>query len=218
MAAEQLFFSDALSRRWDFLSCFGMIRQERPCSLLTWILVSSAPMVHLSHGRRGLQIDYEVSPGSLMPWRTPHLLLYFHIIVATPSSCPERKRSRFLSHNLFQAKRRKDPLLRKLSGNITTLLQSHSTNNRIDRLCQHNVNTRRLESVGLSGLPSHHFVESISSRQLRQSPLVQSGRFCVRRDVLQAGERGMCEYVDVLVRLVFGRERLLQQDERGLEV
>jgi hypothetical protein len=40
----------------------------------------------------------------------------------------------------------------------------------------------------------------------------------VRRDVLQAGERGMCEYVDVLVRLVFGRERLLQQDERGLEV
>jgi hypothetical protein len=42
--------------------------------------------------------------------------------------------------------------------------------------------------------------------------------FRVRRDVLQAAERGMCEDVKVLVDLIFGRERLLQEDERGLEV
>jgi hypothetical protein len=160
----------------------------------------------------------QTTPRSLMQWQDIHTLLRFHLAPAIPSRCLQRERTCFVSRYLFQTKRRKNPLLRKLSGNVATFLQSNSAHNRIDRLCQHNVNTRRLESVGLSRLPSHHFVESISSRQLRQPPLVQSGRFCVRRDVLQAGERGMCEYVDVLVRLVFGRERLLQQDERGLEV
>jgi hypothetical protein len=134
---------------------------------------------------------------------------------ALPSTRPT---AHAVSHNLFQAKRRKNPLLRKLGGNIATLLQSHSAHNRIDCLCHHNINTRRLEFVGLSGLPSHHLVEPVSSRQLRQPPLVQRGRFCVRRDVLEAAERGMCEDVEVLVQLVFGRERLLEQDERGLEV
>jgi len=127
------------------------------------------------------------------------------------------QRAHFASR-LFQTKRRKNPLLRKLHGNITTLLQSHSAHNRIDCLRQHNVDTRRLESVGLPGFPSHHLAEPVTSRQLRQSPLIQGGRFCVVRDIFQAAQRGMCEDVDVLVDLVFGRKRLLQQDERGLKV
>jgi hypothetical protein len=80
-----------------------------------------------------------------------------------------------MSHNLFQTKRRKNPLLRKLGGNVAALLQSHSAHNRVDRLRQHNINTRRLKFVCLSGLPPHHLVEPVSSRKLRQPPLVQRG-------------------------------------------
>ena len=37
-------------------------------------------------------------------------------------------------------------------------------------------------------------------------------------DVVEAAQRGVCEDVDVLWCVVFGRERLLEQEEGGLHV
>lgn len=42
---------------------------------------------------------------------------------------------------LFQAQRCQDSLLRKLSSNVSTLLQRHSAHDRVNRLSEHNVGT-----------------------------------------------------------------------------
>lgn len=119
---------------------------------------------------------------------------------------------------LFQTQRRKNSLLRNLNRNVATVLQRNGTHDRVDRLREHDILTRRLQPVGLPGLPPHHLLQTIALRQLRHPSLVQRGGLCACGDVLDAVQRGVREDIYVLVRLVFGRERLLCEEERGLNV
>lgn len=119
---------------------------------------------------------------------------------------------------LFQTQRRENPLLRNLHRNITAFLQRNRTNNGVNRLRQHNFHTGGLQPVALSGLPSHHLVQSIAACQLGQPPLVERALLGMGGDVLNASEGRVGEDVEVVGGVLFGRNGLLQEEKRGLQV